>query len=319
VDAYTLLNEPFTTFFLCGHEGIWPPYLRGLEGFVALARNVMPALTEASRLCREILPEARHVYVEVCEHHTATDSEGTAYAEYANDRRFLLTDLFVGRRIDERRPFAADVRAAGGGDILEVEPGGIDVLGLDYYAHNQWAWQGPGVGTTCPPHPMPLAAVIAEYAARYELPCIIGETNIRGYPSDRATWLKYTLEQCERAVASGVEVEGYCWFPFVDSCDWDSILCRCEGNVDPVGVYWLDEELARRPSSMTSAFRLAAAGVAASELPAYELQPPVSKWLSGFVSGLDHWRWQPAPEGELAAMRVEDGYEIELAVAEHGP
>src|SRR3712207_8610367 len=39
---------------------------------------------------------------------------------------------------------------------------------------------------------------------------------------------KYTLEQCERARDGGVPVEGYCWFPFVDSCDWDSILCRSE-------------------------------------------------------------------------------------------
>jgi hypothetical protein len=258
------------------------------------------------------------VYVEVCEHHTATTPEGAAYADYANDRRFFLTDLFAGRRIDDRRPFVADVRAAGGDDLLEAEPGYIDVLGLDYYAHNQWAWQRPGLGTTCPPAPVPLAAVITEYAARYELPCIIGETNIRGYPSDRATWLKYTLEQCELAVARGVLVEGLCWFPFVDSCDWDSILCRCDASVDPVGVYWLDGELVRRPSSMTAAYRLAAAGAPAAELPAYELQPPVSKWLSGWVSGLEHWNWQPAPEEELAAMRIEDGYEIELAVSERG-
>lgn len=316
--AYTLFNEPFTTFFLCGHEGIWQPHFRGMRGFVAVARNVMPAVTAASRLCRELLPDARHVYVEVCEHHTATDARGDSYAEYANDRRFLLTDLFLGRPLDEDRPFVAEIRAAGGGDLLELEPGRIDVLGLDYYAHNQWAWERPGRGTTCPPAPIPFSRLIGEYHARYGLPCIVGETNIRGYASDRATWLKYTLEQCEQARADGVPVEGYCWFPFVDSCDWSSILSRCEQSVDPVGVYWLDTELERRPSSMSASYRLAASGKPAAELPAYKLQRPVSRWLAGWLPHMAGWDWRPPPADEVATLAHEDDYDIELRVAEHG-
>src|SRR3712207_9217969 len=67
----------------------------------------------------------------------------------------------------------------------------------------------------------------------------------------RSSWLKYTLEQYEIAASAGIDLRGYCWFPFIDSCDWDSLLFRCDGNVDPVGVFWLDEELRRRPSSMS--------------------------------------------------------------------
>jgi hypothetical protein len=81
-------------------------------------------------------------------------------------------------------------------------------------------------------------------------------------------------------------MEGYCWFPFVDSCDWDSLLARCEGNIDPVGVYWLDEHLNRRESSMSASYRLAAAGVPAAQLPAYRLHPPVAAWLSGYADRL---------------------------------
>ncbi|MDQ4096642.1 MAG: family 1 glycosylhydrolase, partial [Actinomycetota bacterium] len=58
VEEYTLLNEPFTTFLLCGQEGVWPPHLRGLSGFLTLATNVFPAVAHASRLYRELLPEA---------------------------------------------------------------------------------------------------------------------------------------------------------------------------------------------------------------------------------------------------------------------
>jgi hypothetical protein len=56
VEEYTLCNEPFTTLFLCGHEGIWPPHGRGVSGFVKLAANVLPAVAAASRDCRELLP-----------------------------------------------------------------------------------------------------------------------------------------------------------------------------------------------------------------------------------------------------------------------
>ena len=318
IAGYTLFNEPFTTFFLSGHEGIWEPHYRGLNGFVTVASNVMPALTAAGRLCRELLPDARHVHAEVCEHHTATASGGLTVAEYANDRRFLLTDLFLGHSIDDRRPFVADMLAAGGEGLLALEPGRIDVLGLDYYAHNQWAWEASGIGTTCPPAPLPLSDVIGQYWERYGLPCILGETNIRGYPSDRATWLKYTVGQCERARDAGVPVEGYCWFPFVDSCDWNSILCRCDSSIDPVGVYWLDEELARRPSSMSAAYRLAASGASSAALPAYKLQRPVSRWLTGWLPQLAGWDWVPPPADEVVAMRLDDGYEIELKVAEQG-
>ncbi len=52
IPAYTLFNEPFATLFLSGHEAVWPPYHHGMEGFVGLLRNVLPALAGASRRVR---------------------------------------------------------------------------------------------------------------------------------------------------------------------------------------------------------------------------------------------------------------------------
>ena len=61
-----------------------------------------------------------------------------------NDRRFFLTDAFLGRELRRDRPFVAEVVRHGAADLLELEPGRIDVLGLDYYAHNQMALDGAG-------------------------------------------------------------------------------------------------------------------------------------------------------------------------------
>ena len=320
IQTYTLFNEPFTTFLLSGHEGVWPPHLRGLKGFVTVATNVFPAVAEASRRLRHLLPQARHVYVDTCEGHSAATPEAEPHAAFANDRRFFLLDLFLGGPIAADRPFVTAIRRAGGGRLLDLEPGHVDVLGLDYYAHTQWLWlDGAGRGTMSSPRPGSLSSLIHEYWDRYRITCALTETNIRGFASDRASWLKYTLEQCELARDAGVPLVGYCWFPFIDSADWDSLLRRSAGNIDPVGVYWLDQQLERRPSSMSSSYAMAAAGAPAARLPAYRFQPPVSEWLRGWLPQMSHWDWQDPPPAEIVPGTPQHAADVEQRVRDSGP
>jgi hypothetical protein len=258
-------------------------------------------VAEASRLYAELLPDARHVYVDTCEGHGALDPSGEEYAVLANDRRFIALDLMLGRAGDEERPFVREVLEAGGEDLLAMAPGCIDELGLDYYAHSEWAFTTEGGtvrGVTPAPAPAGLAALVREYHEHCGLPMLLSETNVRGTPADRATWLKHTLEQCERAEAGGVALDAYCWFPFVDSIDWNSLLARADGCIDPVGVYWLDAEADRHASSMSRAFARAVAGEPASALPAYRLTPPVARWLAGLAPLMSHFDWEDPPREE---------------------
>ncbi|MET1087729.1 MAG: family 1 glycosylhydrolase [Arthrobacter sp.] len=294
VQEYTLFNEPFSTLFLTGHEAVWPPYQSGLKNFVGQLLNVLPAVAEASRAYADLLPGARHVWTDTCEHHTGSGTRGTAYAAMANERRFLVLDSFLGKGYDLDGPMAEPLHDAGGERLLDIDPGRIDVLGLDYYAHCQWHFDDV-CGSTPTPFPVPLADQIHLYWERYGVPCLLTETNIRGRTSDRATWFKYVLEQCERARARGVPLDGLCWFPVIDSTDWDSLLFRSDGHIDPVGVYWLDQELARQPSVMSESYARAAAGAPSSELPAYEFAEPAATWLRGYQPHMSHWDWTPAP------------------------
>jgi beta-glucosidase/6-phospho-beta-glucosidase/beta-galactosidase len=314
--AYTLMNEPFSTLLLAGHSRIWPPYLSGDEGFARLLGNVLPALAEASRRWRERLPGAQHVWTDTCEHHGAADPESEAFTAMANQRRFIVLDLLLGRAGQGGECLYVDkLVAAGGRDLLTMEPGSIDVLGLDYYAHCQWSF-GRDEHTVPRPDPLPLADQIEEYWQRYRLPCALTETNLRGYASDRATWLKYTLEQCEVAVARGVPLEGYCWFPSIDSADWNSLLYRCEGKVDPVGVWWLDDRLDRRESSMSRSYAAAAQGAPAAELPAYRLREPVASWLQGYLPQMAHWTWEEPPAGETCSNDTPEDARMEFRISE---
>lgn len=295
VQEYTLFNEPFSTLFLTGHEAVWPPYHEGLAGFVGQILNVLPAVAEASRAYADMLPEATHVWVDTCEHHTGSGARGSAYARMANERRFLVLDSFLGRGYDPHGPMAALLRDAGGEALQDLEPGRVDVLGLDYYAHCQWHFDDQQ-GSPYTPFPLPLAEQIHLYWDRYRLPCLVTETNIRGCTSDRATWFKYVLEQCEQARRMGVPLDGLCWFPVIDSTDWDTLLYRSDGHIDPVGVYWLGKDLRRQPSVMSETYARAAGGMGSSGLPAFVLGEPVATWLRGYEPQMSHWNWTPAPD-----------------------
>jgi hypothetical protein len=192
------------------------------------------------------------------------------------------------------------VARAGGAALLDLEPGHVDVLGLDYYAHSEWSYSSAGAIAPSP-SPRGLAALIGEYGARYDRRLMLTETNIRGTSADRATWLRHTLAECEVAVAAGAPLEGYCWFPFVDSVDWDSLLRRHDRHIDPVGVYWLDERLERHASSMSRAYAAAAGGTPACELPAYRFSDQVKEYITPLLRG-----WPTSPGRNLHGGRRDD-------------
>jgi glycosyltransferase involved in cell wall biosynthesis len=291
--AYTLFNEPFATLFLSGHEALWPPYDHGIPGFRRLLLSVLPALAEAAARWRELLPAAHHVWVDTAEHHTGT-GRGVGHADLCNDRRHVVLDLALGHDLDPARPFLRRLLADGGEALLELPPLRVDVLGLDYYSHSEWFYDERGSHAPSP-YPVGLAAVSEHYARRYGLPLMLTETNVRGTATDRVSWLRYTLEQYELALSRGVPLHGYCWFPHVDSADWDSLLARCAGRADPVGVLSLRADGTRETTEFTRIWARAAAGAPVEDLPAYRFQPPCDAQLSGLATHLSHWSWQDPP------------------------
>lgn len=298
LSAYSLFNEPFATLFLAGHEALWPPYDRGVTGFLRLAQNVLPAVSSASTIFSELLPSAEHVWVDTAERHAGAPGESADYAALANDRRHILLDLALGHDLDPKRPFVAELLKAGGEQLFDLPPVRVDVLGLDYYCHSEWWYDETGAHSPSP-HPIGFAEIAGQYGQRYGLPMMLTETNIRGLPSDRVSWLRYMLEQYETAVGRGVALRGFCWFPYVDSTDWDSLLARPAGRVDPVGVVTLGAEMVRERTVFTSAWEAAAGGAPVSELPAYRFQSPCDAQLAGLMPQMAHWPWEEPPVEEI--------------------
>ena len=228
------------------------------------------------------------------------------YVRLANDRRHVLLDLVLGHDLDPGRPFLGELVRAGGEDLLEIPPVRVDVLGLDYYSHSEWFYDTAGARAPSP-FPIGFAAIAEHYGSRYGRPMMLTETNLRGQATDRVTWLRYVLEQYEIALSRGVDLRGLCWFPQIDSCDWDSLLARNAGRVDPVGVVSIDpEDPARRSrSTFTDAWEQVVGGASSADLPAYRWQSPCDVQLRGFTARLDSWRWQEPPAAEeVSAIEV---------------
>ena len=138
--------------------------------------------------------------------------------------------------------------------LAEPELGGdrslVDVVGWNFYPHNQWYFQGPTI-------PMghheyrPLADMLVEVAERYEKPLFISETGAEG--SGRPAWLHYVCDEVRAAQARGADVRGICMYPVTAYPGWDNSR-HCEvGLFSPVGsdgkrhVYEpLKEELERQ-------------------------------------------------------------------------
>lgn len=302
VRQYTVFNEPLPTTLLCTELGAWYPARRNETAFYRMALNVGRAICEATAAIAAVQPAAIFIHVDTAERHGARDRESEEFAAELDHRRFLFHDLILGR-IDRHHFFYPRLHQHAGFDRAAIawfreHAARIDVLGLDYYAHCEHQFHR--TGEVVPSHaPLGFAAIARQYYERYRLPLLLTETNIRGYVSDRISWLKYMVEQCESLVADGLPLQGFTWFPFIDSTDWDSLLNAPRGHIDPVGIYWLEEgNLARRESEFVRLYRgLARGELRGADLPAYRFLTPVSEQLAGFRPQWQGWAWrQPYPE-----------------------
>ncbi len=57
---------------------------------------------------------------------------------------------------------------------------------------------------------------------------------------------------------------------------------------------------------MSAAYAAAARGLPAADLPAYRFQPPVDRWLRGWLPQMAHWDWQEPPPDEVVVQARAD-------------
>jgi hypothetical protein len=124
-------------------------------------------------------------------------------AEGYRQSQFEAYDMLMGRRDPE----------------LGGRPDFVDVVGLNFYPHNQWYFNGPTI-------PMghheyrPLADMLCEASERFGKPIFLAETGAEG--SGRPAWLHYVCDEVREATSRGSDFQGICLYPITSYPGWDN-------------------------------------------------------------------------------------------------
>jgi len=292
IRRYTVINEPLATSIFCSSTGMWYPHRASDQDYVAMTLQVARCMSSCIALLRRKNKAIEIVHVDTSEQHRATDEGSRPWVDFANERRFVLLELLLGR-LDSKHPlYSYLTKNVATEDELRWfpdHPETIDLLGLDYYLHSEmeWFWSEEKMGADiCAfnENPRGFASVAQDYLKRYSMPILLSETNIRGTVEERITWLKFMEEQCEQLVAQGTDFRGFCWYPTIDSTDWANCCTRCTREVDPQGIWWLDSARVTRHASELSRIyaSLAQGQITSKDIPAYELDGELKRRMRGY-------------------------------------
>ncbi|HLH01488.1 MAG TPA: hypothetical protein VKX25_01860 [Bryobacteraceae bacterium] len=246
------LNEISFFSWAAGEVGIFYPFVhcRGNELKAHLVRACMTAI-EAIRM---EIPHARLVQVDPLINIVASDDmdEDLKAAARAHERsQFDAWDMLTGRLCPE----------------LGGAPEYLDIVGANYYVHNQWVYGGAFIEASDPRY-RPLHEILGEVYRRYRRPLFLAETGIED--DRRAGWLRYVCDEVSYAIERGVPVEGICLYPILNYPGWSDERCCHTGLFDYCDEFGnrsiyrpLEEELAIQQKRMIKSSQiLAASGVA---------------------------------------------------------
>lgn len=173
---------------------------RGAE----LKQQLVRASIAAIDAVREVDPRARFVQVDPAIHISASSIRPGPQREAENARQaqFEAWDMLCGKAWPG----------------LGGKPEYLDIVGINYYADNQWYLGGPTIERGHADY-RPFQGILAEIHQRYGRPLLVAETGAEG--ELRGEWLRYVSEQVGIALQRGVPIEGICLYPVLDYPGWD--------------------------------------------------------------------------------------------------
>ncbi|HEU5124260.1 MAG TPA: beta-glucosidase [Verrucomicrobiae bacterium] len=204
------INEISFFSWAAGDEGSIFPFATG-RGF-ELKTQLVRAAIEAMEAIWQVTPAARFVHVDPIIHVVASPKhpEQRGEAEAYRLSQFQAWDMLSGRIWPE----------LGGHEKY------LDVVGVNFYPHNQWFYNLKGferIGKFRPimrrnPRYRPFREMLAEVYSRYHRPILIAETGAED--NARASWFRYVCRETVAAIEDGIPVEGMCLYPILNHPGW---------------------------------------------------------------------------------------------------
>jgi beta-glucosidase/6-phospho-beta-glucosidase/beta-galactosidase len=189
------VNEISFFSWAAGHVGTFYPATRrrGTE----LKHQLVRAGIASSRAIKTRVPDATVMFTDPAIHVVSKDPTPSKLraAEAYRQAQFEAFDMLLGKR---------ELDLGGGADVM-------DVIGLNYYFHNQWHHSNRRKLPLGHPLYRPLSEILDEYQNRYDKPLVLAETGIED--DERPTWFSYVAGETRRALAMGVDIRGICLYP----------------------------------------------------------------------------------------------------------
>ncbi|MGC1302010.1 MAG: hypothetical protein WA840_06520 [Caulobacteraceae bacterium] len=202
-----------------------------------LKRQLVRAAIQGAEACLRVDPRARFVWCEPLIRVARTEAEFNDAADGHHNSQFEAFDMIAGRRDED----------------LGGRPELLDIVGLNYYPHNQWYFRGPTI-------PMghheytDMHELLAAVHARYGRPMIISETGAER--NARAPWFHYVCEEVRTAIEAGAPIQGICLYPILAYPGWDNdrhcdvgLFRTPEGGGDRTIYEPLAREIARQKAA----------------------------------------------------------------------
>ena len=231
-EIFTPLNEPLLNVMYCGEFGHWPPYLRGDDGLVHLARAIGRGIVETQRAIADVSSTATFVHVEASFRFAGDVDDYADEVRHLRTRAYLMEDLVTGSVGDDHplRPYLQRHGLTDGDLAWFAENVAVpDVMGVNYYpalATELFVAGEPHDGGPRDLRPRVdawtdgLRDVLTSFADRYRRPVLLAETCFTGTADERIRWLDASVE-CVRALRSeGLPVVGYTWWSLFDMYEW---------------------------------------------------------------------------------------------------
>jgi beta-glucosidase/6-phospho-beta-glucosidase/beta-galactosidase len=239
------INEISFFSWAGGEGGIFNPFAlhRGDE----MKRQLVRASIQAIHAVRAVNPAVTICQIDPIINVVprSESAEDVRNAEEYRQSQFQAWDMITGRTCAE----------LGGRDEL------IDAIGVNYYIHNQFIWQGHMIVPSDPRY-RHVSVMLQEVYERYRRPIFVAETGIED--DTRPAWFRYMCREVLMAIAQGVPVEGICLYPIVNHPGWDDDRHCYNGLFDYADAAGhreafgpLADEIARRTADL-AAFRAGA-------------------------------------------------------------
>jgi beta-glucosidase len=254
---YTPLNEPLLNVLYSGEFEYWPPYLRGDDGFVKVARAIARGIVLTQRAILDATNgDCSFVHVEASFRFAGDVDSFPEEVAHLRERAFIIEDLVTGR-VDSNHPLARYLAEHGFSDSdfawAQANTAHPDVMGVNYYpALSTERFDANEYHSGGPLDSRPrvnawtegLEDVLTTYAERYGRPVFLTETCWTGTVEQRITWMDASVAAVRSLRERGVNVVGYTWWAVIDMYEWT----WRHGNTPPkafhlpMGLWNLEED-----------------------------------------------------------------------------